>query len=92
MGTPSPNEQEVFDRVKRAIEKLLRTANRDIKAQMRRDTNIYADLGIDSVEVMDLLGLIEAEFGVSLDIEKAVNKQTVGDISDFVSIHLQGGV
>ena len=84
MGTAKVNEPEVFERVALTIEKLLRTVNRDVNSQIKRETNIYDDLGIDSVEVMDLLGLFEAEFGVSIDVEKAVGHKTVGDISNFV--------
>ena len=88
MGGAKIGEPEVFERVTKTIEKLLRTVNRDVDAKIKRDTNIYDELGIDSVEVMDLLGLLEAEFGVSVDVEKAVGNKTVGDITKFVLAYL----
>lgn len=84
MRKAKPNEQEVFERVVKVIENLLRTVNRDISAQLKRETNIYSDLGIDSVEVMDFLGLIEAEFDITIDVEKTAGKQSIGDITKFV--------
>ena len=82
------SKQEIFDRVKKVIEKLL---------QMGRDqtirptsailitTDIYGDLGIDSLEAMDLVAAIEKEFQISVVPEEMVRKTKIQDIVDTVS-------
>lgn len=82
------SKQEIFDRVKKVIERLL---------QMGRDqtirppsailitTDIYGDLGIDSLEVMDLVAAIEKEFQISVVPEEMVRKTKIQDIVDAVS-------
>ena len=57
--------------------------------EIRPETDIFNELGIDSVEIMDLMGLIEKEFGVSIELEKVSTKRTFDEIVDYVDALLQ---
>ncbi len=44
------------------------------------DTDIRADLGLDSLQLMSLAVQLEAEYGVTISDRDAANIQTVGDV------------
>jgi acyl carrier protein len=79
------NEADVSGRVIKAVDAMLKTFNRSISFKLTGETNIYTDLGIDSVELMDLLGFIEREFSITIDAEKVVGSKTISDITNFVT-------
>ena len=69
-----------FDRIKELI-----IDRFDIEAdKITPETNIIEDLGVDSLDVAELLLVIEDEFGVAVPEEKIVALKTVQDIVDFV--------
>jgi acyl carrier protein len=79
------NEANISGRVINAVDAMLKTFNRNVSFKLSGETNIYTDLGIDSVELMDLLGFIEREFAITIDAEKVVGSKTISDITEFVS-------
>ncbi len=44
------------------------------------DTDIRADLGLDSLQLMSLAVQLESEYGVTISDRDAANIQTVGDV------------
>ena len=54
------------------------------KEKLAADTDIYADLSIDSVESLDFLTALEEEFGVNPDQFEAAQKRTVREIADYI--------
>ena len=86
------SEQEIFERVKKVIEKLLQMGrDQSIRptSAISITTDIYADLGIDSLEVMDLVAAIEREFQISVVPEEMVRKTKIQDIVAAVSTALK---
>ena len=79
------NEANISGRVINAVDAMMKTFNRNVSFKLSGETNIYTDLGIDSVELMDLLGFIEREFAITIDAEKVVGSKTINDITEFVS-------
>ncbi|MFH1208274.1 MAG: acyl carrier protein [Candidatus Omnitrophota bacterium] len=79
------NEANISGRVINAVDAMMKTFNRSVSFKLSGETNIYTDLGIDSVELMDLLGFIEREFAITIDAEKVVGSKTINDITEFVS-------
>lgn len=79
------NEADISKRVICAVGAMMKTFNRNVPVQLSGKTNIYSDLGIDSVELMDLLGFIEREFVITIDAEKVVGSKTIEDIARFVA-------
>lgn len=86
--------EDAFNRVKRVIENLLQTSReRDSRTlcEITMETDIYRELGIDSLEAMDLTAAIEKEFGISVVPEEMVRKTKVKDIVGAILEIIKGG-
>ena len=53
-------------------------------SEITRDAELTNDLGINSIELTDLLLLCEDNFGVTINDEDAHGFITVGDVVDFL--------
>ena len=81
--------QEVFDRLKKVLTALLKIfRERDIQKRPRLDwgTDLVDDLGVDSLESMDLMNAIEEEFQVSPNLEEANSKRKLSQIVDYIIV------
>ena len=70
----------VFEKLKDIIVDQLGVEKDDVAM----DANIQADLGADSLDVVDLLMSIEDEFEVEVPDEEIENIKTVGNLVDFI--------
>jgi acyl carrier protein len=53
--------------------------------QMQPEAEIFADLGLDSLDIVDMVVVLENAMGVKIRDEKALREiRTLGDIHDFV--------
>ena len=52
-----------------------------------RATTRFSDLGLDSLDIAQLLFEAEDAFGISFDMEKASNISSVGDIANYIANH-----
>ena len=52
---------------------------------VNEDTNITADLGIDSIDVMEIIMNIEAKYDIRLEDNKIKDLKTVKDLLSYVS-------
>ena len=52
-------------------------------------SNVIADLGADSLDVVELLMTLEDDFGISVSDEEAVNLKTVDDIVKLIDSKLK---
>lgn len=80
-------KNDVFSRLKQVIETLLQVSReKDLaqRSEITMETNIYEDLEIDSLEVMDMLAAIDEEFCTSLSPDLIQNKKTIADIVDLI--------
>jgi len=76
---------DVSKRVLRVLTQILYgQSKRDKSYNVTEDTDIYDDLGMDSVESLDFLTALEEEFGVNPDQFEANQKRKVKDIVDYV--------
>lgn len=48
------------------------------------DSDISADLGADSLDVVELIMSIEDEFGIQVPDEKIEDVKTVGDVVNYI--------
>ncbi len=48
------------------------------------ETNITADLDIDSVAVMDMIMEVEEDYGISLPVNNLIEIKKVGDLLDAI--------
>ncbi|MBR4745571.1 MAG: acyl carrier protein [Clostridia bacterium] len=51
-------------------------------------SNVIADLGADSLDVVELLMTLEDDFGIAVSDEEAVNLKTVADIVKLIDSKL----
>jgi len=70
----------VFEKVRKMIAEQLSRNESDIKLE----SEIINDLGADSLDVVEMLMVVESEFKVSIPDEKAIDMKTVGDIVSFI--------
>ena len=62
----------------------------NIKAdKITPESNVIADLGADSLDVVELLMTLEDDFGISVSDEEAVNLKTVQDIVNVIDAKLK---
>ena len=70
----------VFEKVK---ELLAQQLDADAEA-MTMDTNIAADLGADSLDVVELLMELQDEFDIEIPDEEIENIKTIGDLVEYI--------
>ena len=53
--------------------------------EMTPETTLFEDMGLDSLDVVDLVIVLETVFGIKIREEEAIRKiRTLGDIHSFV--------
>ncbi|OGU12161.1 MAG: acyl carrier protein [Geobacteraceae bacterium GWC2_58_44] len=53
--------------------------------EMSPETTLFEDMGLDSLDVVDLVIVLETAFGMKIREEEAIRKiRTLGDIHTFV--------
>ena len=80
-------KQETFDRVVLVINIILDVMQEKDKTKrpiIHMNSDLYEDLGIDSLETLDLLNGLEEEFGVNPDQYEAVSKHKIFEIVDYI--------
>jgi acyl carrier protein len=76
------NRQEIFEKVKRILIEKLSVNEADIK----EDSSLVDDLGVDSLDLVELLMKFEEEFKVEISEEESQKILTVKDIVDFIEV------
>lgn len=57
------------------------------KKKINEKTNLLKDLEVESLDLVDLVGAFEEEFGVEIADKDIKNLQTVGDIIKYAEEH-----
>ncbi len=70
----------VFEKIKSLLAEQLCIEESEIK----EDSDLVADLGADSLDMVQLLIAMEKEFGTTFGDEDLKNVKTVQDVIDFV--------
>lgn len=70
----------VADKVKELIANQLNKSVSDIT----EDKDVKADLGADSLDIVEMIMAFEDEFGISVEDEEGANIKTVGDIIKII--------
>jgi len=88
MAKDKIDKDKIFQCVVESITALLQMTRQKTADRLNDQTDIFDDLGIDSIEVMDLLGLLEKEFEATFNIDKFGQRRTIGDVVEFISAQL----
>lgn len=81
------SRQETFEKLKTILENLLKIYKEKKgvdKPQINLETDLIKELGVDSLESLDLMNAIEEEFQVSPNMNEANTKQKVYQIVDYI--------
>jgi acyl carrier protein len=80
-------DQEIIDRINDALAEEFELNPEEMKPEAR----IYEDMGLDSLDIVDLVIVLESSFGLKIREEAAVrNIRTLGDIHQFVIARKRG--
>ncbi|PLX80677.1 MAG: acyl carrier protein [Desulfuromonas sp.] len=80
------NEQEMIDLINNALAEEFELEPDDMTAE----ANLYEDLGLDSLDAVDMVVVLEQAFGFKIREDQAVREiRTLGDIYRFVAGKLQ---
>lgn len=71
---------DMLDTVREILSKQLRID----KSEIGEDTSIREDLGVDSLDVVEMLMSIEEECGVVVPDDEIANLKTVGDVARYI--------
>ncbi len=52
--------------------------------EITEETNFKDDLGVDSLDLLELVMAFEEEYNIELNPEELEDIQTVGDVMDFI--------
>jgi len=73
-------KQEIITKVNEVFEESFEIEKEKLQPQM----NIFEDLGLDSLDIVDLVVALQEKFGVKIrDDERIRSIQTLGDIHQF---------
>ena len=70
----------VFETIRRILAEQLEIDPEKIT----EDTDIAADLGADSLDVVEMITTIEDEYGIIITDESVNEFKTVGDVTEFI--------
>lgn len=57
------------------------------KENIQLDSKIVEDLGAESLDIYDMIALLEDEFGMEITDEEVEQIQTVQDVANFIRDH-----
>lgn len=74
-------DQEIIDKINSSLAEEFEF---DL-GEMAPETTLFEDMGLDSLDVVDLVIVLETAFGMKIREEEAIRKiRTLGDIHSFV--------
>lgn len=74
-------DQEIIEKINSSLAEEFELALDDMKP----DTTLFEDMGLDSLDIVDLVIVLETTFGMKIREEEAIrNIRTLGDIHTFV--------
>lgn len=75
-------EQEIIDIVNKVFEESFEIE----KEKLKPEAHIFTDLGLDSLDIVDLVVALQKSFGVTIRNEERVrNIRTLQDVYQFIS-------
>ena len=75
----------VFDQVKESLADILSCDAEKIDM----DTDLVRDLGVDSIDTVELIMAVEETYDISISDKEAQELQTVADVVEFIEDHLE---
>ena len=87
MTSADQNREEIFERLKAVLTNLLKIFKEErpeLRPKLTLNTDLIDELGVDSLESLDLMNAIEEEFQVSPNMNEANSKRKIHQIVDYI--------
>ncbi len=86
-GNREKMREEIYQRLKLVLTNMLKIMQEkkpENRPKLEWSTDLIKDLGVDSLESMDLMNAIEEEFQVSPNLNEANSRTTISQIVDYI--------
>lgn len=70
----------IFEALTQILAKQLRV---DVE-KIERSADVMEDLGADSLDIVEILMIVEEQFGITVPEEEFPNLRTVGELCDYI--------
>ncbi len=70
----------IFEELTQILAKQLRV---DVE-KIERSADVMEDLGADSLDIVEILMIVEEQFGIAVPEEEFPNLRTVGELCDYI--------
>ncbi len=74
----------VFEQVKESLGEIL---SKDVD-MIDMDTKLVDDLGVDSIDSVELIMAVEEVYDITVPEEDALTMKTVGDVVEYIEDHI----
>lgn len=54
------------------------------KEKIKPGVNLFKDLGLDSIDALDMIGMLESEIELDVNVDELKKIRTLQDVVDFV--------
>ncbi len=55
------------------------------KEKIKPNSNLFKDLGLDSIDALDMVGMLESQIDIDVNVDELTHIRTVQDVVNFVS-------
>jgi acyl carrier protein len=84
-------EETLMDALEQRVVDLITEVLVDVnKENIQMNSKIVEDLGAESLDIYDMIALLEDEFDMEITDEEVEKIQTVQDVADFIKEHQKG--
>jgi acyl carrier protein len=59
------------------------------RAKITPEANLFEDLGLDSIDALDMIAMLESELGITIEEEALRNIRLVSDVTGYIFQKLQ---
>jgi len=81
------NTKMVFEKIRESLASQFEMDPEKIS----RDTDIMNDLGADSLDLVELIMVLEEEYGIRVTDDSVYEHRTVGEIADYIESLINKG-
>ena len=62
------------------------------KEEIKPNANLFKDLGLDSIDALDMIGMLETKIEMDVEVDELKSIKTVQDVVDFVYSKINAAV
>jgi hypothetical protein len=70
---------------------VIETISKVLNKPVRREDN-YFDLGGESLEIQDTLGIINAKYNIKIRVKELIKLKYIDEIAEYISLKITSGI